>query len=110
METPPPPPPVTYKDRKAGLIVFGVLTLLGGCLCALLVPLTIFAQMVAPHEGPQLNHQAMIPGVVLYAAMAIALIWLGIGSIQARRWARALLLIGSWSALGMGIVSLASAS
>ncbi len=33
----------------------------------------------------------------------MALIWLGIGSIQARRWARALLLIFSWSWLILGI-------
>ena len=33
----------------------------------------------------------------------MALIWLGIGSIKARRWARALLLIFSWSWLIMGI-------
>jgi hypothetical protein len=33
----------------------------------------------------------------------VALIWLGIGSIKARRWARALLLIFSWSWLIMGV-------
>jgi hypothetical protein len=35
--------------------------------------------------------------------LAVALIWLGIGSIKARRWARALLLIFSWSWLVMGV-------
>ena len=39
----------------------------------------------------------------MYGFLAVALIWLGIGSIKARRWARALLLIFSWSWLVMGI-------
>jgi hypothetical protein len=45
----------------------------------------------------------MFPGVCIYLALATALIWLRIGSIQARRWARALLLIFSWSWLMVGI-------
>ena len=40
----------------------------------------------------------------VYVPLAVALIWLGIGSIQKRRWARALLLIFSWSWLIVGIV------
>ncbi len=34
----------------------------------------------------------------------MALVWLGIGSIKARRWARALLLIFSWAWLVVGII------
>jgi hypothetical protein len=34
------------------------------------------------------------------------LVWLGIGSIQARRWARALLLIFSWSWLFIGLIDM----
>jgi hypothetical protein len=45
----------------------------------------------------------MLPGMAVYGLLAVALIWLGIGSIQKRRWARALLLIFSWSWLIMGI-------
>ncbi len=37
----------------------------------------------------------------------MAFIWLGIGSIMARRWARALLLIMSWSTLILGLVIMA---
>jgi len=43
----------------------------------------------------------------MYGCIAIALVWLGIGSIKARRWARALLLIFSWSWLAMGVIALA---
>jgi hypothetical protein len=102
----PPPVPIEFKDRKAGLIIFGSLTFLAGCISALFIPLTIFAQTMAPANGPQLNSHAIIAGVVMHALAAVVLIWLGIGSILARRWARALLLIGAWSALTIGIPSL----
>jgi len=98
-----------YKDRKAGLVIFGVLTMGMGLLCGLLVPLVIFAQSMAakapgahPVQPPQ--QLVMISGV--YGIAAIVLIWLGIGSIMARRWARALLLVYSWSWLITGLLSL----
>jgi hypothetical protein len=45
---------------------------------------------------------------VSYLALAVAFIWLGIGSVMARRWARALLLIMAWSwlAVGVSVISL----
>jgi len=43
--------------------------------------------------------------MIIYGGLAVALIWLGIGSVMARRWARALLLIFSWSWLLMGAVA-----
>jgi hypothetical protein len=94
-----------YKDRSTGLMIFGVLTILLGCLAGLFVPLMLFGQMMAakaPHAA-QVNHAAMLPAIVVYIGLAVTLIWLGIGSIMARRWARALLLIFSWSWLVMGI-------
>jgi hypothetical protein len=51
--------------------------------------------------------QMIVPAVVMYAAMAVVLVWLGIGSIMARRWARDLLLIFSWTWLIMGVFSMA---
>ena len=99
------PPSVGYKNRSTGLIIFGILTILLGCVCALLVPLMIFAQTMATKAtGAPPNFSTILPGVFLYGILAVALIWLGIGSIKARRWARALLLIYSWSWLIMGIV------
>jgi hypothetical protein len=95
-----------YKDRSTGLVVFGILTVLLGGLAALFVPLVLFGQMAAAKapNAPPMNHANMLPGMAVYALLAVALIWLGIGSIQARRWARALLLIFSWSWLILGIV------
>src|SRR5882757_285048 len=98
-------PPPAYKDRSSGLVIFGILTLLLGCLAGLFVPLMLFGQMMAAKapNAPPVNHATMLPGVAVYVLLAVALIWLGIGSIKARRWARALLLIFSWSWLIMGV-------
>ena len=98
-------PPPAYKDRSTGLVVFGIMTLLLGCLCGLFVPLMLAGQMAAAKvpNAPPANTAAMLPGMAMYGALAVVLIWLGIGSIQARRWARALLLIFSWSWLIMGV-------
>jgi hypothetical protein len=97
----------SYKDRSTGLVVFGILTLLLGVLCGLLVPLMIFSQMVAARSAQgTANPASILPIVAVYGVMAVALIWLGIGSIKARRWARALLLIFSWSWLVMGVFML----
>ena len=95
-----------YKDRSTALVIFGILTLLLGCLAGLFVPLMLFGQMMAAKapNAPPVNHATMLPGMVVYGLLAVALIWLGIGSIQKRRWARALLLIFSWSWLVMGVV------
>src|SRR5208337_5540265 len=76
-----------------------------GCLAGLFVPLMLFGQMMAAKapDAPPVNHAAMLPGMAVYGLLAVALVWLGIGSIKARRWARALLLIFSWSWLIMGV-------
>ena len=34
-------PPTAFKDRSTGLIVFGILGILLGCFCALLVPMMV---------------------------------------------------------------------
>src|ERR1035438_4494880 len=94
-----------YKDRSTGLMVFGILPLLLGCLAGLFVPLMLFGQMMAAEapNAPPTNTAVILPAVAMYGCMAVALIWLGIGSIKTRRWARALLLIFSWSWLGIGV-------
>jgi len=91
-----------YKDRSTGLVVFGILTIGLGCLSGLLVPMMLFGQAVAPANA-RTSFSTLLPGICIYVVLAVALIWLGIGSIKARRWARALLLIFSWSWLALGL-------
>jgi len=96
-----------FKDRKAGLVLFGVLTVMMGGVSALCVPLMLVAQMAAskiPSGPSQAPAGALVPAFCTYGILAVALVWLGIGSIMARRWARALLLIFSWGWLIIGVI------
>jgi hypothetical protein len=98
------PAPAEYQDRSIGLMIFGILTIVMGTLCALCVPLMLFSQSIAARDPMR--------GVgfvfAFYAGLAVLFVWLGIGSIMARRWARALLAIISWGWMAMGLVSLVS--
>ncbi len=103
LSVPVPVPPPSHADRSTGLVVFGIVQIILGLLSALMIPLIAFAAVVS-RLGPS---GAMHPGQLLsatstYAFAAVALVMLGIGSIQYRRWARALTLITSWYWLIMG--------
>ena len=101
--------PIEFKDRKTGLIVFGILTASMGAVCALSVPLMLLGHAVSARAADaSQNFQALIPGLVMFTSLAITFIWLGIGSMMARRWARALLLVMSWSGLIVGIITIAA--
>lgn len=93
------------KDRSFGLSVYGLMQIAMGGFSALLVPLTLLSRMLSPESG--MSMAQMIPAAGMYAALAITLVWLGVGSIRARRWARALTLVLAWMWLAMGVVSLA---
>jgi hypothetical protein len=99
---------VPYKERSTGLAFFGVLTIGLGCLAGLLVPLMLFGQAMsaAVTHAPPTNFSLILPAIFMYGGLAVALVWLGIGSVMARRWARALLLIFSWSWLALGLVEI----
>ncbi len=98
---------MSYKDRSTGLIVFGILTILLGCLAGLLVLLMLVGQAAsAKTTGAPIPFSIILPAISIYGVLAVALVWLGIGSIMARRWARALLLIFSWSWLIIGLLAL----
>ena len=88
-----------------GLTVFGIFTPLLGGRCGLLILLMLVGQMAVARTNPSQASFAMIlPAIILYGGLAVALVWLGIGSMLARRWARALLLIFSWSWLIGGLI------
>jgi hypothetical protein len=94
-----------YHDRSTGLMVFGILTILLGALAGLLAVVTVLSLAVASAvPNAQISLSSALPGVCVYVGLSVVLIWLGIGSIKARRWARALLLIFSWSWLIAGIL------
>lgn len=99
-----------FRDRKAWLVVFGILQIIFGGFCALMVPvmtLGIIASTVPDNNAAApMNARLMVPGILLYVVLAVWFIWMGIGSIKARRWARALILVSSWVWLVCGIIGL----
>jgi len=104
-----PLPPVqpAYKDRRTGLIVFGVLAIIIGACCALLVPLAILGQIIAARRhGTDIDFSAALIGAAVYGLLALVLIWLGVGSVLLRRWACALLLCLGWIGLIIGLIAM----
>lgn len=92
-----------YRDRGTGLVIFGVFQIILGLLAALMVPLIAlgsFMSRFAP--GGSMRTGQFISGVATYAFLAAGLVALGIGSVQMKRWARALTLVTSWYWLIMG--------
>jgi hypothetical protein len=95
-----------FKDRKTGLVVFGILEIILGGLCTLVTIGMIISSALIKSSAAPTSVGMILPGVLLYALLAVWLIWMGIGSIKARRWARALLLVVSWLWLISGISGL----
>ena len=94
----------TYKDRRTGCVVFGVIEVLLGAAAALMALLTLFVASIA---SPDAGFSSVLSSLVFSALLAVSFIWLGIGSILCRRWARTLLLILAWSWLVAGLTTVA---
>jgi len=92
-----------YTDRSTGLVVFGVFQIILGLLAALMIPMVglgAFVSRLAPGGG--MRPGQIVSALATYGFIAGVLVALGIGSIQTRRWARALTLIISWYWLIVG--------
>ena len=102
------PKPSVVGDRSLGLVVFGVVEIaIGGC-CLVLAPLTIAAAVIGgPLGGPGSNFWSAMSVSALSVITAGVFVWLGVGSMRARRWACELLLALSWIWLLTGLCSLA---
>ncbi len=99
-----------FKDRKTGLIVFGIMEIIFGALCFMMVPVMIICLLISSistcSPAAQMNAGTMIPSIMVYVLLAVWFIWMGIGSLKARRWARALWLVASWIWLACGIIGM----
>ena len=105
-ELPVQPPP--FKDRITGLVAFGVIQLCMGGLCLLggfgaVMGALMSAQMGEEAAAAGMNPMMMLVGVLFYGAAAAWFISMGVGSVMARRWARALILVSSWLWLICGL-------
>jgi hypothetical protein len=99
---------VVFKDRKTGLVIFGIFHIIIGAFCALFMLFTIVGAMalrnLGESTGAVMSVGQMILFVFLYLLLAVWFVWMGIGSILARKWARALILITSWLWLISGLI------
>jgi hypothetical protein len=99
------PTPSTYPDRSTGLTIFGIIEILLGGLCALMIPLMLLgAAFSRKAVGGPMPAGTYVFAICTYFFIAAMLVALGIGSIQARRWARALNLILSCAGLITGVI------
>ncbi len=101
------------KDRSSWLIFFGVVEIIMGGVAALYIPLMIFSMRVSQRGelsgAPAVPLRSLFPILFLYGVLAVFWVILGIGSIKATRWARALSLIAGWFWLiagGIGILAI----
>jgi len=85
------------KDRSGALVFFGMIHLIGGVICLLIILSTVAVSTV-----PQAS---IAQNLLVYAIFAAYLFAVGIGSIRKRRWARALALVVSWIWLISGVIS-----
>jgi hypothetical protein len=96
-----------FKDRKSWLTVLGVLEILAGGLCGFFTLVILRSLFISIADDLRASPREVTTGVLsivlIYGGLGATLVWLGIGSILARRWARALLLIFSWLALLAGL-------
>jgi len=94
-----------FRDRRSGLLAFGILQIIIGLICALFVLVLAAALELTSRRGiaPPTN---IAPAFVIYGAAAFYFITVGSGSIRARRWARAMSVAFSaaWLAVGIAVV------
>lgn len=85
-----------FKDRKKWLVAFGIFEIIIGLIFAIiLIGFIITVNMHKnSHQPMSINMQAFV--CLFYLFLAVWFIWMGIGSIKARRWARSLMLVTSW--------------
>jgi hypothetical protein len=100
-------PPASYKDRSSALVGVGVLVVGLGGVSLLFAAVLAVAGLLAPTGAIGARPTQLLVTILIYIIVAVALVWLGIGAIRARRWARPLLLIVSWLWLLSGIAGVA---
>ena len=105
-------PEPAFRDRRARLVVLGILAIGVGAFCCLL---TLLMALLAMHpEELGIPRSAIgaagltsvLPAAVLFALLGAAFIACGVGSLKAKRWVRPVMLTLSWTWLAAGSISL----
>ncbi len=97
------------KDRKVGLVFFGLVQIaLGGVFGLMALFQALMTRLPTPgldQTGTEGATGSVLFVVAFFAPLAVMFVWLGVGSIMARRWSRALSLVVGWLWLAGGVVS-----
>lgn len=101
--------PIASKDRSVSLALFGMVHLCIGCFAALESVLLLFLVFIRTDPSGALIRGDDVSGRMVMAfglciTVSAWFITLGIGSVLARSWARALILITSWIWLSLGLI------
>lgn len=108
-----PPPPLPPKPGRSSLLVAaGIMQIVLGALCAVVAIMSLvmlspqFQQMMAEQGQTAPTSKTMGVAVFVYAALALLLIWTGIGAVRCRRWVRPIMQCVAWGGLVGGVVTL----
>jgi hypothetical protein len=93
------------KNHTVGLWVFGTLEVLLGIFCFSLAMLLLIVVSSRGLHGVKPIHFWIAQALLFF--LTGWLIVMGLGSIKAKRWARVLMLVGSWAAVFFGTLCLA---
>lgn len=103
-----PADPAGFRDRRTALLVVGILEIVLGASAWLMCALMILGASMAARQGGA-SVASMIPGMATYFLAGVVFMVLGVGSIKARRWARALWLVVGTSWMLCGILGIGMA-
>lgn len=108
MVDPSPPEQPSFKDRRAGLIAFGVAQMLMalGMVSMAALQFVLMAKLggFAPPGAAPASKWGLFGAGLFYLLLAVLAVVLGMGSIRCRRWARALNLVLASLGLAMGVL------
>jgi hypothetical protein len=93
------------RDRSTGLAVFGTLEIIMGLMAFAFAMFLLVLVSATGIGGMKISHCWLTMGFLLY--MSGWFFIMGFGSIKALRWARALMLVGSWVTVFFGTLFLA---
>lgn len=100
-----------FKDRKGWLVFFGIVEIIIGVVCLLFLGAMLLASSKVAARTASMPLQGLISAMFMYGLSALFFIVIGIGSILARRWARAIMVMVSalWFVFGtVGIIMMFS--
>src|SRR3954470_18335161 len=90
-------------DRRARVLLMGILLLVLAGLCVLILTLTIYGIEFIRIGPPMGTLRRIIGAMLIYGTAAAFFLTTGLGSLMRKRWARPVVLAVAWSWLLAGL-------